>query len=575
MRYFLKKTTPSKKGLYLQIYQSCYVPGKGGRNKSFKAIGYYDDLVAGGIKDPIVYAKRLVDELNENVKETNVKKIGDASPKKNIGYFLLKSMWDYLEVSRDYDLMTSNKNFRFDMSSFIQSMIYAQVVNPGSKHNAFENVMPGIYGIESFSYDQILDAVNYIGSDYQKFIEVMNHHIDLKFPREVKKAYFDCTNYYFEIDLPKDDRQNGPSKEERHLPIIGQALLLDEQQIPLGMSLYPGNQSEKPEIRRSIEDLKSRFDIGSKIVQVADKGLNCARNIYAAVKEANDGYIFSKSVHGKNLNAEEKKWVLLDNESNRWTDVADKSGRLLYRYKECVDEYEYGFKDEDGSEIKFKVREKRVVSYNPSLARKQMAQIQKQVDKASKLTSMKQNMREEYGDSVKYVNFVSCDDNGVVVKGVPSLNLGKIDEDKAYAGYNLLVTSEVSKPAKEIYDAYHGLWRIEESFRIMKTYLEARPVYLQKRESIYGHFTICYLALTLLRLLELKVFKDDLPVGQMIEFIRKYTATETPEKTYINNATSSSTLSAIKKQYGLSNLDNAYLKKKDVDNIVDAELFLD
>ncbi len=252
-----------------------------------------------------------------------------------------------------------------------------------------------------------------------------------------------------------------------------------------------------------------------------------------------------------------------------------KSGKLVYRYKECVDEFEYRFKDEDGVETRFKVREKRVVSYNPSLARKQIAQIQKQVDKAAKLTSIKQNMKEEYGDSVKYVDFVSCDNNGVVVKSVPSLNLEKISEDKAYAGYNLLVTSEVGKPAKEIYDAYHGLWRIEESFRVMKTYLEARPVYLQRRESIYGHFTICYLALTLLRLLELKVFKDDLPVGQMVEFIRKYTATETPEKTYINNATNSSTLSAIKKRYGLSNLDNAYLKKKDVDNIVNAELSLD
>ncbi len=575
MRYFLKKTTPSKKGLYLQIYQSCYVPGKGGRNKSFKAIGYYDDLVANGIKDPISYAQKLVDELNENVKETNIKKIGDTSFKKNIGYFLLKSMWDYLEVNRDYDLMTSNKNFHFNMPSFLQSMIYAQVVNPGSKHNAFENVMPNIYGIESFSYNQILDAINYVGSDYQKFIEVMNHHIDLKFPRKIKKAYFDCTNYYFEIDLPKDDRQKGPSKEERHLPIIGQALLLDEQQIPLGMSLYPGNQSEKPEIRKSIEDLKSRFNINSKIVQVADKGLNCARNIYAAVKEANDGYIFSKSVHGKNLSAEEKKWVLLDNEQNKWTNVLDKSGKLIYKYKECTDVYEYKFKDENNNEIKFKVKEKRVVSYNPSLARKQIAQIQKQVDNAAKLTTIKQNMKEEYGDSIKYVNFVSCDNNGELVKSMPLLNSEKINEDKAYAGYNLLVTSEVNKSAREIYDAYHGLWRIEESFRIMKTYLEARPVYLQKQESIYGHFTICYLALTLLRLLELKVFKDDLPVGQMIEFIRKYTATETPEKTYINNATNSSTLNVIKKQYGLSNLDNAYLKKKDVDNIINAELFFE
>ncbi len=575
MRYFLKQTTPSKKGLYLQIYQSTYIPGKGGRNKSYKAIGYYDDLISQGIADPIKYVKGMIEELNSSLNNSNIKKIGDTSLNKNIGYFILKSMWDYLSPDNDYNLISSNKEFRFKMSSFIESMIYSQAVNPGSKHNAFEKVMPNIYGIESFSYDQILDGINYIGKDYQKFIEVMNHHIDKKFPRKVNKAYFDCTNYYFEIDLPKDDRQPGPSKEERHLPIIGQALLLDEEQIPLGMSLYPGNQSEKQEIRKSIEELKSRFDIKSKIVQVADKGLNCARNIYAASIEAKDGYIFSKSVHGKNLSLEEKKWVLSDNEFNVWTNVLDNNGKLIFKYKECIDEFEYKFKDENNKEIKFKVKEKRVVSFNPSLARKQKAQIQKQIDKAKSLTSIKQNMKEEYGDSIKYVNFVSCNKNGEVVKSYPTLNEDKINEDLAYAGYNLLVSSEVKKSAKEIYDAYHGLWRIEESFRIMKTYLEARPVYLQKTESIYGHFTICYLALTLLRLLELKVFKDDLPIGQLIEFIRKYTFTETPEQTYISNAIDSKTLQVIKKVYGLSNLDNAYLKKKDVDFIINAELYFD
>lgn len=156
-----------------------------------------------------------------------------------------------------------------------------------------------------------------------------------------------------------------------------------------------------------------------------------------------------------------------------------------------------------------------------------------------------------------------------------SLNQAKIDEDLAFAGYNLLVSSEINKPALDIYDAYHGLWRIEESFRVMKTYLEARPVYLQKAESIYGHFTICYLALTLLRLLELKVFGDGLPIGQLVGFIRKYSITETPDGSFINNACKSNVLEAIKKRYALSKLDNAYLRKKDVDNILNAELFFD
>ena len=575
MRYFVKKSTPSKKGLYLQIYKTNYVPGKGNQNKSYKVIGYVSDLIASGIPDPVAYAQNLVDELNSNLPNRKEMKIGDISSSKNLGYFLIKSMIDYLDFDYILKLMSSNMKFHFNLSDFVRSMIYAQIVNPGSKHKAFEKVMPNIYGTESFSYDQILDTINYIGNDYQKFVELLNISIQKKWKRNTSNAYFDCTNYYFEIDLPKEDRQFGPSKEERHLPIIGQALLLDEDQIPIGMSLYPGNESEKPKIRESIENLKQRFDIDSRIVQVADKGLNCARNIYAASKEANDGYIFSKSVHGKNLSKQEKQWVLLENENNIWNEVKDSNGKLVYKYKECIDTFKYKFTNEEGKCVEFNVKEKRVVSYNPSLARKQKAQIQKQIDKAIAISSLKQASKEEYGDSIKYVNFTSIDKDGEVVKSIPSLNQEKIDEDLSFAGYNLLVTSEINKSAQDIYNTYHGLWRIEESFRVMKTYLEARPVYLQNKESIYGHFTICYMALTILRLIELKVFNDELPIGQIIEFIRNYNITETLEGSFINNATKSNTLSIIQKRYGLSKLDNIQLRKKDVENILTSELFFD
>lgn len=573
MRYFLKKSFPSKKGLYLQIYQSSYIPGKGGRNKSYRAIGYYDELIKQGIQDPIKYAQSLVDKLNQELPNKKERKIGDTSASKNLGYFLIKSMIDYLDVDEWLGLMSSNKQFHFKLSNFIRSMIYSQVVNPGSKHKAFERVMPNIYGSECFTYDQILDTINYIGNDYQKFIELFNIKIGKKWERRTSKAYFDCTNYYFEIDLPNEDRQFGPSKEERHLPIIGQALLLDEDQIPLGMSLYPGNESEKPKIRENIERLKERFDISSKIVQVADKGLNCARNIYAASIEAKDGYIFSKSVHGKNLSKVEKEWILLDNDSNIWHEVKDTNGKVLYKYKECTDTFEYHFTNEYGEYISFKVKEKRVVSFNPDLAKKQKAQIQKQIDKAKLISSYKQASKDEYGDSVKYINFVNKE--GDSIKAVPMLNQEKIDEDMMYAGYNLLVSSEINKSAIEIYHAYHGLWRIEESFRIMKTYLEARPVYLQNRESIYGHFTICYLALTILRLIELKVFGDAIPMSQIIEFIRNYNITETLEGSFINNATKSKILKLIQNRYSLSKLDNFQLTKKDVENIINAELYFD
>lgn len=169
------------------------------------------------------------------------------------------------------------------------------------------------------------------------------------------------------------------------------------------------------------------------------------------------------------------------------------------------------------------------------------------------------------------MKFVAKDKNGKKVKIKPELIMDKINEDLALAGYNLLVTSETNLDAKEIYNTYHGLWRIEESFRIMKSYLEARPVFVQKEESIYGHFLICYLSLVILRLLELKIFNDELPVNQIVEFIRNYSATDTGEGTFVNNATKSKTFLKIKDRLGLAKLGNLFLKKRDIDLLLKAE----
>lgn len=142
------------------------------------------------------------------------------------------------------------------------------------------------------------------------------------------------------------------------------------------MQMYPGNNSEKPYIRQLIQEMKQRYKVKTKTVQVADKGLNCARNIYAAVIEAKDGYIFSKSIHGKGLSEAEKKWLLLENDNNVYKNYTDEKGNLLFRLKSCVDTYKYRFTELDpitGEEriIEFEVKEKRIVSYNPALAQKQ------------------------------------------------------------------------------------------------------------------------------------------------------------------------------------------------------------
>lgn len=572
MAYFLKKTVPSKKGVYLQIYRTNYVPGEGNKNKSYKALGYVSELKEQGIEDPIKYALKLVKELNEKNPSPRVKRVGEISVTKNLGYFLLKAVIDSLNVDGIIDTFTQQKKFKFKMSEFVRAMIYAQVSNPGSKLKAYEKVIPSLYGVPTFSYDQILDGIEYIGQDYSKYIELFNQRINEIWGRQTDVTFLDCTNYYFEIDLEDDVRRKGPSKENRRCPIIGQALLLDKEQIPLGMLMYPGNQSEKPYLRKMIEDTKSRYDIKGRVIQVADKGLNCAKNIYAATQEANDGYIFSKSVHGNCIPEVERKWVLLNNDVTPWVEVKDENGNIAYRYKECIDTFEYKFTNEFGQVVKFAIKEKRIATYNPSLAKKQRTEIMNEVNKAINGITIKELSKDEFGNMSKYVNFTATTKEGQKAKIASSLNQDKIDEDLKMAGYNLLVTSETQMPAKEVYRVYHGLWKIEESFKIMKSYLDARPVFLQKETSIYGHFTICYLALTVLRLLEKKVFNNKLSTQNIIEFIRQYCITDTGEKSYINNSTKGKVADVIAEELGLAKLGNLLLKQRDVDLILDTEI---
>lgn len=392
--------------------------------------------------------------------------------------------------------------------------------------------------------------------------------------------FFDCTNYYFEIDLPKEDKQKGPSKENRHEPIIGQALLLDADLVPLAMQMYPGNESEKPYIRKIIQEMKERYKVTGKTVQVADKGLNCARNIYAAVIEARDGYIFSKSVHGKGLSEKEKQWLLLENDANVYTDYRDKNGKLLFRLKSCVDTFSYKFKElnpETGEEkvISFRVKEKRIVSYNPSLAQKQKAEIMKMVDKATNYTTYKKMAREDLGDSVKHIQITNTDKDGKSKKPVIEINQAKIDEDLKYAGYNLLVTSELDMEPSQVYHTYHNLWKIEESFRITKSYLDARPIYVQKKETIYGHFLICYLSLFLLKILEIKCFKNKINSYDLVNFMRDFRVIDKGDGTYINISQNQSVNEKIKNLIGLTNLDALYLTEKEIENIFEFTMLID
>lgn len=534
MAYFLKKTN-NKKGTYLQIYSSFYDPERGHTaHKSFKAIGYVHELQAKGIDDPISFYKEEVNKLNQQLKATQnarkTKQISEASPEKLIGYFPLKNINDKLSVKKYIDLMQTATDFRFNVFDMLSALVYARLVHPCSKSKTYDEVIPKLFETYDFSLSQLYEGLEYIGCEYEKIIEIYNHQLRQFYKFDTSHTYFDCTNFYFEIDKEDDFRKKGPSKENKKEPIVGMGLLLDAHQIPIGMKLFPGNESEKPVIRNIIDELKTRNSISGRTIQIADKGLNCAENILHAVKNG-DGYIFSKSV--KQLPETERTWVLLPND---YRDIKNSDGNVLYRIKECVDDFEYKIKDSATGRFRsFKLTEKRIVTYNPKLAKKQIYEINKEVEKARTLKAS-QAKRSEYGDCAKYVIFTPADKKGNDTEGKikVAINERLIKKSLELAGYNLLVTSEISMTDKDIYEAYHNLWRIEESFRIMKSQLDARPVYLQKENTIVGHFLICYLAVLLTRILQFKVLKNNYCSEDLFEFIHNFRVAKISDRKYIN-----------------------------------------
>lgn len=551
MAYFLKKTN-NKKGLYLQIYESFYDPERGHTaHKSYKPIGYVHELQAKGIDDPVSFYKEEVAKLNQKFKaarnSSKTKQISEESPEKLLGYFPQKNINDGLSVKKYIDFIQTATDFRFHVFDMMSALVYARLVHPCSKSRTFDEVIPKLFESYDFSLNQLYDGLEYMGCEYEKVIEIYNYQIQQKYGFDTAHTYFDCTNFYFEIDREDDFRKKGPSKENKKEPIVGLGLLLDANQIPIGMKLFPGNESEKPVMRNIIDELKTRNAVKGRTIQVADKGLNCAENIFHAVKNG-DGYLFSKSV--KQLPETEKTWVLLPND---YREIKNANGEILYKIKECIDDFEYRIKDESTGRYRtIKLKEKRIVTYNPKLAKKQIHEIKKEIEKA-KLLKASQAKKSEYGDCAKYVIFSAADKKGNNTNGKVKVTMNEklIKKSMELAGYNMLVTSETTMTDKEVYEAYHNLWRIEESFRVMKSQLDARPVYLQKEDTIAGHFLICYLAVLLTRIFQFKILKNNYCSEEIFHFIRDFRVAKISDRKYINLTRGSKFIKELAKLTGL------------------------
>lgn len=536
MAYFLRKTMRKNGDIYYQIYDSYYsAEERKNKNRSVEKLGLLSRLRREGESDSEC-EQRLRGMVSERERDRNgkqAKQIDDSDDMVNYGYFLLERMVRHLDVRKQIDLLTLGSRIRFSLSDVLFPLADARVIDPCSKWKTFAEVFPLMYEdpTKKISLSQMYSGVCFLGTVVQDVVDILNAAIDKRFGRSLDRVYFDCTNYYFEIDCESGIRRRGPSKENRTSPIVSMALLLDSDLIPYQMEIFPGNESEKPRLPRALDRIREEKGKESKIIQVADKGLNCAENIRKCGK--NDGYIFSKAP--KMMADKDLEWVF---DEKGWTDVMDKNGEVSYRYKSVTDVYDYEFKDENGKTVKFTKAEKRVATFNPSLRKKQAIELTRQYDKAMKKTASAQIKEAVGGKNAKMISVDAVskktgeelEDAQIVLSG----NKKKLEHDLKLAGYNILITSEVTMKESEIYNVYHKLWNIERTFRMMKTQLAARPAFMSTDDGIRGHFLTCYTSIVLLRLLEKKVFSDEFTVEEIIEYIKKAHAYRLGDNDYCN-----------------------------------------
>lgn len=263
------------KGTYLAICESFRDPqSKQPRSRIIRTLGYVQDLISEDIPDPISFYKQQISIENERLKSqqehSTQQQISDVSPLTYLGYFPAQAILKKLDVASQLDIYFQNRKFAFSVRECLFALVYSRLVHPASKYGTWESVFPRLFQAPSFSYDQVLACLDAIGQEYEKIVELFTFQTNETYILDTSKTYFDCTNYYFEIDAEDEWRRKGPSKENRKDPIIGMGLLLDANCIPIGMRLYPGNASEKPVMRSLIKDMKKQNNITGRTVTVAD-----------------------------------------------------------------------------------------------------------------------------------------------------------------------------------------------------------------------------------------------------------------------------------------------------------------
>jgi transposase len=490
---------------------------------------------------------------------------------KNLGYIFFEKLYHELGIHTFFQRHENRLNIDFNLNAIFRLLVYSRILDPGSKKEAFET-QDKFFEIFAPSLESVYRSLDYFDKFNLDLQAWLNNAIQKQYGRNHQLAYYDVTNYYFEIDEEDELRRRGPSKERRPNPIVQMGLLLDNQGLPLAYHLFPGNQSEKLSLNPILNRIKEEYGLG-RLVVVADKGLNCGDNIAYQIAAGN-GYVYSQSIRGAD---QEFKRYVLDQRDYKANGEHSKCKSRIYPR-------EITFTDSHGKKKKQRIDQKQVVFFSQDYADKARYERNHTIAKAQRYIKSPSTLaRSLTYSAASYIKGVQLNDDGEIVETDTKLYLDeeKIREEEKYDGYYSIVTSELDCSDSDIIEIYHGLWKIEETFKISKSDIRTRPVYVSLEAHIEAHFLSCFVALLLTRILELRMNKaalQNIPVGakigqtlnfsafELLNSIRNYTCSSIGENLY-NFHYTDSVIQSLEKVFSID-LSKKYRTRGEIKKII-------
>lgn len=488
-------------------------PGMPTKQRTIRDFGYLEDQE----NQEDFMAK--VKEFNDNYRAENVplrieaagtaRMYCEENRRQNYGYKFLEAVYDLLEIDSFIKNYEKSHRFRgeYSLGDIFKFLVLARILRPDSKRASCQ-MKNNFYRMHTdFTLPDIYRSLDHFAGFEVELQRHLNERVKKTIGRDLSHAFYDVTNYFFEIDFPngEDDlRKKGVSKEHRTDPITAMGLFMDSNGLPVNMAIFPGNTSDSLTLQPTMKDVKESYGLG-RLVVVADKGLNSSKNIDTIINNG-DGFVFSQILKGKKGQRYNKN--LFDKSGWTWNKGA------TYRYKLFEEEYEG--KDKEG---KKEIRIRKVLLYW-SKAEADMVRRKREEKLEKAARSVKNNA---YGikkgvDEYTKENIIDKETGEILknTKKLRSVDLAKADKDAMYDGYFCIITSELDYDERKMRQVYGGLWRIEQSFRIMKTDLYARPVFVNKNEHIRAHFLICFVALLIIRIIQHRMGEEALSAERIV-----------------------------------------------------------